>query len=69
MRLRDITPSMIQDWYEADHPEGRWAFKRECERLKAILTDASSPDIDGGPPIIDANPFRLPIPPDPEAAS
>ena len=69
MRLRDITPSMIQDWYEADHPEGRWAFKRECERLKAILTDASSPDIDGGPPIIDANPFRLPIPPAPEAAS
>ena len=42
-RLASITPSMIRDWYEGDHPEGPWAFKRECERLKAILTDASNP--------------------------
>lgn len=69
MRLVAITPSMIRDWYEGEHPEGPWAFKRECERLKAILTDAASPGIDGEPPIIESNPFRLPIPPDPEPES
>lgn len=68
-RLASITPSMIRDWYEGDHPEGPWAFKRECERLKAILTDASNPGIDGDPPIIETNPFVMPIPPDPETQS
>ena len=68
-RLASITPSMIRDWYEGDHPEGPWAFKRECERLKAILTDASNPVIDGDPPIIETNPFVMPIPPDPETQS
>ncbi|WP_181991662.1 hypothetical protein [Bifidobacterium pseudocatenulatum] len=67
--LASITPSMIRDWYEGDHPEGPWAFKRECERLKAILTDASNPGIDGDPPIIETNPFVMPIPPDPETQS
>lgn len=69
MRLSAITPGMIRDWYEADHPEGPWAFKRECERFKAILTEASSPGIDGEPAIIETNPFVMPIPPDPEPES
>lgn len=69
MRLSAIAPGMIRDWYEADHPEGPWAFKRECERFKAILTEASSPGIDGEPAIIETNPFVMPIPPDPEPES
>lgn len=67
--LGRITPAMINEWYVSDHPEGPWAFKRECERLKAILTEASQPDINGNPAIIDSNPFVLPIPPDPEPSS
>ena len=67
--LGRITPAMINDWYVGDHPEGPWAFKRECERFKAILTEASQPDINGNPPIIDSNPFVQPIPPDPEPSS
>lgn len=69
MRLMSITPDMIRGWYEDEHPEGPWAFKRECERLKAIFIDASSPDVNGNPPILEANPFGLPIPPDPESES
>ncbi len=67
--LGRITPAMINEWYVGDHPEGPWAFKRECERFKAILTEASLPDINGNPPIIDSNPFVQPIPPDPEPSS
>lgn len=65
IRLSAIAPGMIRDWYEADHPEGPWAFKRECERFKAILAEACSPGINGEPPIIETNPFVMPIPPDP----
>jgi integrase len=67
--LSEITPGMVNDWYIGEHPEGPWAFKRECERLRAIMTEASSPDINGLPPIIETNPFTLPIPPDPEPES
>ena len=30
--LNDITPSIIKAWYDAPHPEGRWAFRRSCMR-------------------------------------
>ncbi|MFR0738822.1 MAG: tyrosine recombinase XerC [Bifidobacterium dentium] len=66
--LTSITPAMIHEWYETEHPEGPWAWKRECERLKSILEEATKPS-DGASPLIETNPFMLPIPPDPDPKS
>ena len=50
------------------HPEGQWAFRRSCMRLKAAFTSATKMSMDGSPPLIRDNPFILPIPPAPRSA-
>lgn len=69
MRLVDITPLDIKRWYDMPHPEGQWAFHRSCQRLKAIFTAATRMSLDGAPPILQYNPFILPIPPVPQPRS
>lgn len=41
---------------------------KERERLKSILEEATKPS-DGASPLIETNPFMLPIPPDPQPES
>lgn len=66
--LAEITPKDIKRWYDAPHPEGQWAFRRSCMRLKAAFTSATKMSMDGSPPLIRDNPFILPIPPAPRSA-
>lgn len=54
-----ITPADVGAWYEADHPEGPWAFYGACQVLHSVLQEASNPTY--GPPLLDSNPFVLPI--------
>lgn len=54
-----ITPGDVRDWYEADHPEGPWAFYGACQVLHSVLEEASNPAY--GPALLDSNPFVLPI--------
>ena len=61
LRLKDIDRRQIDDWYRHRHPAGGNMFRRCCELLRAMLRDASDPDRDGGP-LIDGNPYRLPLP-------
>lgn len=63
--LADLTTERIRVWYERDHPEGPWSFKRQCERLKSMLRLASVPGRNGVPALIESNPFSFPIPEDP----
>lgn len=65
--LTELTPRMIKHWYDLPHPEGKWAFRRACMRLKAALRDATRMSMDGTPPILEHNPFILPIPPAPRS--
>lgn len=69
MRLTSITPDVISKWYFGPHDEGVWVFPRICQRLNAILSLACSDRFGTGMPLLDANPFTLPIPPDPEPKS
>ena len=66
--LTEITPTDIKRWYDAPHPEGQWAFRRSCMRLKAAFASATKMGMDGSPPLIRDNPFILPIPPAPRSA-
>ena len=54
-----ITTAEVRAWYEADHPEGPWAFYGACQVLHSVLEEASNPTY--GPPLLDSNPFVLPI--------
>ena len=69
MRLTQITPEVISRWYFGPHDEGAWVFPRACQRLKAILDTACSDSFGTGMPLLESNPFTLPIPPDPEPRS
>ena len=69
MRLTDITPEVVSKWYFGPHDEGAWVFPRTCQRLKAILDIACSDRFGTGMPLLESNPFVLPIPPDPEPKS
>lgn len=69
MRLADITPEAVSRWYFGPHDEGVWVFPRICQRLKAILDIACSDRFGTGVPLLESNPFVLPIPPDPEPKS
>lgn len=66
--LNDITPSIIKAWYDAPHPEGRWAFRRSCMRLKAVLESATRGGLDGSEPLLSFNPFIFHIPSAPQPA-
>ncbi|PST47924.1 site-specific integrase [Bifidobacterium callitrichos] len=68
LRLADLDPGVIRDWYEHRRPESDWSFRECCVRLNAMLRDASDPDRDGGP-LIDRNPYRMPVPPKPDVDS
>ena len=54
-----ITTADVRAWYEADHPEGPWAFYGACQVLHSVLQEASNPTY--GPPLLGSNPFVLPI--------
>ncbi len=54
-----------QSWLEEE--SSSWTL-REHKRLKSILKEATKPS-DGASPLIETNPFILPIPPDPEPES
>lgn len=54
-----ITTADVRSWYEADHPEGPWAFYGACQVLHSVLQEASNPTY--GPPLLDSNPFVLPV--------
>ncbi|MCX8644503.1 site-specific integrase [Bifidobacterium sp. B4081] len=54
-----ITTAEVRAWYEADHPEGPWAFYGACQVLHSVLQEASNPTY--GPPLLDSNPFVLPF--------
>lgn len=54
-----ITAADVRAWYEADHPEGPWAFYGACQVLHSVLQEASDPTY--GPALLDSNPFVLPI--------
>lgn len=69
MKLNQITPDVISAWYFGPHDEGVWVFPRACQRLKAIMALACSDKFGTGMPLLDSNPFVLPIPPDPEPKS
>lgn len=69
MTMTEITPMDIKRWYDAPHPEGRWAFHRSCQRLKAIFRAATLMQLDGTPAVLRENPFILPVPPAPGADS
>ena len=69
MKLTQITPDVISAWYFGPHDEGAWVFPRTCQRLKAILSLACSDKFGIGVPLLDANPFSLQVPPDPEPKS
>ncbi len=69
MRLTDITPEVVSKWYFGPHDEGLWVFPRSCQRLKAILDIACSDRFGTGMPLLESNPYVLPIPPDPEPKS
>lgn len=69
LRLREVTAAVISDWYFGPHEEGLWAFQRACQRMKSIMRDACSPGVDGSPALLLANPWSLPIPPDPTPGS
>lgn len=66
IRVRDLTPSDIQVWYDAEHPEGAHAFYNSCLRLKQALDHACRPSMDR-PALRDDNPFTLPMPSLPES--
>lgn len=68
LRLEEITPLAIKSWYDKPHPEGQWAFRRSCMRLKAILESATKPGLDGSTPLLHFNPFIFPIPPAPRSS-
>lgn len=57
--IAGITIADVRDWYEADHPEGPWAFYGACQVLHSVLEEAANPTC--GPPLLDSNPFVLPI--------
>lgn len=57
--VAEIRPGDVRAWYEADHPEGPWAFYGACQVLHSILEEASDPTY--GPALLDSNPFVLPI--------
>lgn len=59
--LRELSEDAIRAWYEGDHPEGPWTFRRECQRLRAMLEEACDPGMEGGA-LLASNPFRFPIP-------
>ncbi len=67
--LTDITPEVISKWYFGPHDEGAWVFPRMCQRLNAILSIACSDSFGGDMPLLESNPFTLPMPPDPEPKS
>ncbi|TPF92497.1 integrase [Bifidobacterium sp. UTBIF-68] len=69
LALTDVTEERIHDWYYGEHPNGEWQFRSECMRLKMILREACSPGAKGAPPLLESNPFTLPIPPEPVAES
>lgn len=54
-----ITTADVRAWYEADHPEGPWAFYGACQVLHSVLEEATNPTY--GPALLDSNPFVLPI--------
>ena len=57
--VAEITTADVRAWYEADHPEGPWAFYGACQVLHSVLQEASNPTC--GTPLLDRNPFVLPI--------
>lgn len=67
MAVQEIRPEDIKRWYDAPHPEGRYAFHRSCQRLKAIFRSASTEGLDGSAPLRPDNPFIFPIPPVPDS--
>ncbi len=67
-RLTDITPERVSEWYFGEH-DGLWVFQRCCQRLKAIMELACSDRLGAGMPLLERNPFILPVPPDPEPRS
>lgn len=67
MRLAEIRPKHIKEWYDGPHPEGQWSFRRACMRLKAVFHSATAMGIDGSQPLIKDNPFVFPIPPEPDS--
>lgn len=67
MTVREITPEDIKRWYDRPHPEGRHAFRRACQRFKAVLKAASTEGLDGSAPLRPDNPFIFPIPSVPES--
>lgn len=69
MTLTQITPDVVSKWYFGPHDEGEWVFPRMCQRLKAIMGLACSDKFGTGMPLLESNPFTLPIPPDPEPKS
>lgn len=68
--LTDITPSVIAAWYfgpqDVEHP---WVFPRLCKRLRSILEMACAKRPEMGLPLLESNPFVLPLPPDPDPKS
>ncbi|MCH9274882.1 site-specific integrase [Bifidobacterium amazonense] len=67
MPVQEITPEDIRRWYDRPHPEGRHAFRRACQRFKAIMKTASTEGMDGSAPLRADNPFIFPIPTVPES--
>lgn len=67
LRLTEIKPRHIKNWYDGPHPEGQWSFRRACMRLKAVFRSATTMSMDGAPPLLKDNPFIFPIPPEPDS--
>lgn len=67
LRLTEIKPRHIKNWYDGPHPEGQWSFRRACMRLKAVFRSATTMSMDGSPPLLKDNPFIFPIPPEPDS--
>lgn len=42
LRLTEIKPRHIKNWYDGPHPEGQWSFRRACMRLKAVFRSATT---------------------------
>ncbi|KFI41922.1 tyrosine-type recombinase/integrase [Bifidobacterium biavatii] len=69
VKLSELTPELIEEWYYGEHLNGDWQFRSECTSLKMILREACKPGAKGAPPLLEENPFQLPIPPEPDAKS
>nr|WP_304352925.1 hypothetical protein [Bifidobacterium catenulatum] len=67
LRLTEIKPRHIKNWYDGPHPEGQWSFRRACMWLKAVFRSTTTMSMDGSPPLLKDNPFIFPIPPEPDS--